>query len=257
MRFSKWHALGNAYLLVERDDAPGGRLTPEYVRRLCDVETGVGSDGVIEITSQDGAVADATIWNPDGSQAEFSGNGARIAAAWLSSRAESSDVALRFGPREVTAHVQGATVELAVGPVEVGPPETIDAEGEELELTPVSVGNPHAVVRRDAPGDDLARLGPLVENHPRFPERTNVQLVRPTGRGELEVAVWERGAGATPSSGSSAVAAAAAAVVNGWAQSPVTVVLPGGALTVALDDGLNATLTGPVEEICRGEVLAR
>ena len=257
MRFSKWHALGNAYLLVERADVPGGHLTPEYVRRLCDVETGIGSDGVIEITAQDGAVADAAIWNPDGSQAEFSGNGARIAAAWLAVRAERSDVVLRFGPREVTAHVQGATVELAAGPAEVSPPETLEVAGEELEVTPVSVGNPHAVIRREAPADDLTRLGPLVENHARFPERTNVQLVRVAGPGELEVAVWERGAGATPSSGSSAVAAAAAAVVNGWCESPVTVVLPGGALTVALDAGLNATLTGPVEEICRGEVLAR
>jgi diaminopimelate epimerase len=257
MRFSKWHALGNAYLLVERADVPGGHLTPDFVRRLCDVETGVGSDGVIEISAQDGAVADAAIWNPDGSQAEFSGNGARIAAAWLAERAERSDVVLRFGPREVTAHTYGATVEISVRAVEVWQPETIDVEGEELEVTPVSVGNPHAVIRRDAPKDDLARLGPLVETHARFPDRTNVQLVRVTGPGELEVAVWERGAGATASSGSSAVAAAAAAVANGWCESPVTVAMPGGALTVALDSDLNATLTGPVEEICRGEVLAR
>jgi diaminopimelate epimerase len=257
MRFSKWHALGNAYLLVERADVPNAHMTPEYARRLCDVETGIGSDGVIEIVAQDGAVADALIWNPDGSQAEFSGNGARIAAAWLGVRAERSDVSLRFGAREVTAHIHTSNVELSAGPVEVGPPETIDAGGEAIELTPVSVGNPHAVIRRDDPAGDLARLGPVVENHPRFPERTNVQLVRITGPGELEVAVWERGAGATASSGSSAVAAAAAAVANGWCASPVTVVLPGGALEVALDADLNATLTGPVEEICRGEVLAR
>jgi diaminopimelate epimerase len=257
MRFSKWHALGNAYLLVERADVPGGHMTPEYARRLCDVETGIGSDGIVEIVAADGAVADAAIWNPDGSRAEFSGNGARIAAAWLAARAERSDVALRFGAREVTAHVQAATVELTAGPVEVGPQEQLDVDGELLELTPVSVGNPHAVIRRSAPAEDLSRLGPLVETHARFPARTNVQLVRVAGPGELEVAVWERGAGATPSSGSSAVAAAAAAVVNGWCTSPVTVILPGGALTVALDADLKATLTGPVEEICRGEALAR
>jgi diaminopimelate epimerase len=257
MRFSKWHALGNAYLLVERADVPGGTMTPEYAARLCDVETGIGSDGIVEITALDGAAADAVIWNPDGSEAEFSGNGARIAAAWLAARAERPDVVLRFGEREVTAHIRAANVELAAGPVEVGPTETLDADGEELEVTPVGVGNPHAVIRRDAPARDLARLGPQVETHPRFPRRTNVQLVRVTGPNELEVAVWERGAGLTSSSGSSAVAAAAAAIANGWCESPVTVVMPGGALTVAVDADSNATLTGPVEEICRGEALAR
>lgn len=257
MRFSKWHALGNSYLLVERADVPGGRMTPEYAARLCDVETGIGSDGIVEITALDGAAADAVIWNPDGSEAEFSGNGARIAAAWLAARLERPEVVLRFGAREVTAHIRAASVELSAGPVEVGPPEELDVGGERIEFTPVSVGNPHAVIVRNAPRDDLERLGPLVESHARFPDRTNVQLARAAGPSELEVAVWERGAGATSSSGSSAVAAAAAAVANGWCESPVTVVMPGGALTVAIDAEGNATLTGPVEEICRGEALAR
>jgi len=109
-----------------------------------------------------------------------------------------------------------------------------------------------------AVGDlDVVRLGPLVECHTRFPGRTNVQLVRVTGRHELEIGIWERGVGATRSSGSSAVAAAAAAVANGWVESPVTVRVPGGgALTVTLAGG-GARLAGPVEEICRGELVFR
>ena len=147
----------------------------------------------------------------------------------------------------------GAEVELDVGAVEVGEAETISVGSEEVELTPVSVGNPHAVIRRDPERAELLRLGPLVETHDRFPERTNVQLVRVDTRSELTVGVWERGAGETLSSGTSAVAASAAAVANGWCESPVTVHLAGGDLRVELsEDG--ARLTGPAEEICTVEL---
>ena len=128
----------------------------------------------------------------------------------------------------------------------MGEPETIVVDGEALELTTVSVGNPHAVVRHDPA--DVRGLGPLLERHPRFPERTNVQLVRVDGAHELTVGVWERGAGETPASGTSAVAAAAAAVANGWCTSPVTVHMPGGDLFVELEDG-RARLTGPAVEL--------
>jgi diaminopimelate epimerase len=143
-------------------------------------------------------------------------------------------------------------VEIDLGPVEVGRPEVLDVDGG-LELTPASVGNPHAVVRLDAATrEDLLRLGPALETHPRFPERTNVQLLRVDGRHELTVLVWERGAGETAASGSSSAAAAAVAVARGWAESPVTLHLPGGDLHVRLDAG-RATLAGPVERISTGE----
>jgi diaminopimelate epimerase len=143
----------------------------------------------------------------------------------------------------------GHEVEMDVGEVEVGERETIDVGGEAVELTPVSVGNPHAVIRREPARDDLLRLGPLVENHERFPDRTNVQLMRVDGPNDIFVGVWERGAGETLSSGTSSVAAAAAAVANGWCESPVTVHLAGGDLLVELQDG-RARLTGPAQEIC-------
>jgi diaminopimelate epimerase len=252
MRFSKWHGLGNDYLLVERAelDVP---LTPERVQRLCDYHFGVGSDGILEVVSANGAEAEIVIWNPDGSTAELSGNGTRIAARWLARRSGEEAVRVRVGPREVAAQVRGSEVELDVGEVEVGEAETLEVAGEQVELTPVSVGNPHAVIRREPDREEVLRLGPLVENHVRFPERTNVQLVRVDGRHELTVGVWERGAGETLSSGTSSVAASAAAVARGWCDSPVTVHLVGGDLRVELS-GSRAKLTGPAEEICSVEL---
>jgi diaminopimelate epimerase len=224
------------------------------VRRICDYHFGVGSDGILEVVAADGDSADVVIWNPDGSIAELSGNGTRIAARWLARQSGADLVRITVGPREVTARMRdGAEVETDVGEVEVGAIERIDVAGEEVELTPVSVGNPHAVIRREPDRAELLRLGPLVETHERFPERTNVQLVRVDGAHEIAVGVWERGAGETLSSGTSSVAAAAAAVANGWCESPVTVHLAGGDLLVELREG-EARLTGPAEEICRVEL---
>jgi diaminopimelate epimerase len=228
MRSSKWHALGNVYLLVERADC----LTADDARALAQ-----DTDGVLEVDGNR-----VKVWNPDGSIAEMSGNGARIAAAWLARKTGSRDVTLRVGERDVTATVDGDNVTLNAGRVEVGEPEAIDG----IQFIPVSVGNPHAVVRHD-PGD-IRRLGPHIEKHPRFPGRTNVQLVRVDGDHDLTVAVWERGAGETTASGSSAIAAAAAAIANGWCTSPVTVHMAGGDLYVELD-GDEARLTGPAVEL--------
>lgn len=254
MRFSKWHGLGNDYLLVERAELVRP-LDPALVRRLCDYHLGIGSDGVLEVVAAEDARAEVVIWNPDGSTAELSGNGTRITARWLARRSGASRVVISVGPREVVARMrEGLEVEMDMGPVDVAPTETLDVDGTRVEFTPVSVGNPHAVVRRKPERADLLRLGPLLESHPRFPERTNVQLVRVDSPSEATVGVWERGAGETLSSGTSAVAVAAAAVANGWCASPVTIHLAGGDLLVAIDDAFNARLTGPAQEICTGEV---
>jgi diaminopimelate epimerase len=150
---------------------------------------------------------------------------------------------------------ENGTIGMAVGDVEVGEIETVELDDERVELTAVSVGNPHAVVRADPDREELLRLGPQLEVSGRFPDRTNVQLVRVDGPNEVTVVVWERGAGETSASGSSAVAVACAAIVNGWCESPVTVRMPGGELRVELDDEARTTLVGPVEEICEGELL--
>lgn len=254
MRFAKWHGIGNDYLLLEREDV-GRALEADFVRRLCDCHFGVGSDGVLEILWADGARAGIVIWNPDGSTAELSGNGTRIAARWLARRAGAAEVTISVGEREVTARIgSGLEVEMDMGPVEVGPVETLDVDGASLEFTPVSVGNPHAVIAREPARTELLRLGPLVENHPRFPARTNVQLIRVDSRSDATAAVWERGAGETLSSGTSACAVAGAAVANGWCDAPVTVHLAGGDLLVELDGDMHARLTGSAQEICSGEL---
>src|SRR5215213_6084566 len=148
MKLSKWHGLGNDYLLVERDEL-AAPLTAEQVKRICDYHFGVGSDGILEVISADGERAEVVIWNPDGSTAELSGNGTRIAARWLARRSGAREVWITVGPREVAARMrEGTEVETDMGVVEVGETETISLRGgERLELTPASVGNPHAVIR--------------------------------------------------------------------------------------------------------------
>jgi diaminopimelate epimerase len=254
MRFSKWHALGNTYLLLERAELDT-LLEPEHVQRLCDPHRGVGADGVLEVVEVRGPEAELVVWNPDGSTAELSGNGARIAAMWLARRSGVAFPRLRIGDRAVPARVDGDEVEVDLGLVEVGRPEALEVDGERVEITPVSVGNPHAVIRREHPSrDELLRIGPRVEMHERFPSRTNVQLVRAVSQNDLAVLVWERGVGETLASGSSAAAAAAAAVTHGWCETPVRVHLPGGTLTVDIREG-RAILSGPAVEIFRGETV--
>jgi len=251
MRFEKWHALGNAYLLVEQPAA--GTLAPTRVRRLCDVDTGIGSDGLLEVTGRDAGRAVVRIWNPDGSTAELSGNGTRIAAAWLLRESGLPEVEIETESKLVRA-VPGAPdmVRQELGVVSVGDDEVLDVAGERLGIVTADVGNPHAVVLRDALSrDDLLRLGPAIETHPRFPRRTNVQLAIPEPPDKVSVLVWERGAGETAASGSSAVAVAAVAVARGWCSSPVRVAMPGGELVVTITDG-QASLEGPAEQICVG-----
>ena len=214
----------------------------------------VGADGILEIVDVAGAEAVVLVWNPDGSRSELSGNGARIAAMWLARRSGVAFPRVRIGERTIAARVAGDEVEVDLGPVEVGAPEVLVVDGERLEFTPVSIGNPHAVFRREPTRDELLRLGPFVERHERFPERTNVQLARADGANDVTVMVWERGVGETRSSGSSAAAVAGAAVAHGWCETPVRVHLPGGSLEVDIRER-RAVLRGPAVEIFRGETV--
>jgi diaminopimelate epimerase len=225
MRSSRWNAQGNVYLVTDE-----GPLTDERARAAMG-----DADGILDVLATGDDWLEIAIWNPDGSPAEMSGNGTRIAARWLAERTGAGTVRVRVGEREVQARMLGgAMVEQDLGPFKVGRPELVEG----IRLTTVDVGNPHAVVEGDPA--DLPRIGPLLETHSRFPQRTNVQVARRAGD-ELEARVWERGAGETASSGSSAVAVAAAFGVQA-----VTVRFPGGPLAVRLADG-RAFLTGPAE----------
>jgi diaminopimelate epimerase len=220
----RWQAHGNVYLVTEAE------LSGEQVR----VQVG-GTDGIVQVTARGDDWADVVIWNPDGSTAELSGNATRIVAAWLG--AERTHV--RVGDRDVFARRRGdGLIEQDLGAVRVVGRERVAG----FEVAVVDVGNPHAVVVGDP--DDLPRVGPLLETHPRFPQRTNVQVVRVEGPGRVTARVWERGVGETRASGTSAVAVAAATHGTGR----VVVSFPGGDLEVRLDGG-RAWLTGPAERV--------
>jgi diaminopimelate epimerase len=189
------------------------------------------------VLSIDGDEITIGILNPDGSHAEMSGNGTRIAAAWLMAQTGADIALVRVAQREVEVRRAGdGQYESAMGAVVVGTTEIVAG----VELTPISVGNPHAVVVGDP--ERIGELGPLLETDPRFPERTNVQVVRIDGPGEVTARVWERGVGETSASGTSAVAVAAATHGSG----DVLVHFPGGDLQVRLEGG-RAWLTGPAE----------
>jgi len=223
MTSSTWQAHGNVYLVAESD---------EYTMEP-------GLDGVLQVLERDGDDVTVAIVNPDGSLAEMSGNGTRIAAAWLMDRTGSDVAHVHVGPRTVEVRRVGEREYASdMGDVRIGEPEVVEGHA----LVTVDVGNPHAVVF-----DDPARLleiGPLLETHPRFPNRTNVQVARKDGAGEVTARVWERGVGETTASGTSAVAVAAATHREG----EVTVHFPGGDLRVRLEGG-RAWLTGPAESL--------
>ena len=222
-------------MLVE----PDSRLDADGARAL------VGAaDGVLEVVARGRDWAEIVVWNPDGSLAEMSGNGTRIAARWLSDEAGLDSVRIRVGSREVAARRRAdGLIEQEMGDVDVAPREGIAG----LEVIRVSVGNPHAVVIGDP--EELPRIGPLLETHPRFRERTNVQVVRVNRPGDVTARVWERGVGETTASGTSAVAVAAATHPQGG---EIVVHFPGGDLLVSLEEG-RARLTGPAERFLSGE----
>jgi diaminopimelate epimerase len=231
MRSSTWRALGNSYVVVEPD---GESLDADLAATLA-----AGTDGVLEVLAAMPGRVEIVIWNPDGSRAELSGNGTRIAAAWLAAGSRDSEIDVVVGDRVVRARfLDDGLIEQDLGEVTVGAPETID----DISFVPVSVGNPHAVVLADPAR--ITDLGPRLETHERFPNRTNVQVARIEAPGEVTARVWERGVGETLSSGTSAVAVAAATHDTG----DVLVHFPGGDLRVRLENG-RALLYGSAERV--------
>ena len=246
LRLWRAHGLGNDYLVLEE----GPDLDPALVREVCDRHRGVGGDGILE--PMDGAGADhgVRIWNPDGSIAEKSGNGLRIFARWLADHGAGAAFSVWTG-HDVVRCVVGDEIAVEMGRAVVGEPEAIEVDGERLVIVPVDVGNPHAVVWRDEAALDALpwrAWGRGLEIHPRFPNRTNVQIARVIDRGTAEARIWERGAGETLASGSSSCAVAASGVATGRLDRDVAVRMPGGTLRVRVgDDGV--VLEGPVEGV--------
>ena len=276
--FFKGHGLGNDYLVLDPDELDF-RLTPARVRRLCDRHTGVGGDGVLELAPSRRADFGLRIWNPDGSEAEKSGNGLRIFARWLHATRRVRRTSFRVETKggvvgitlELDEHGDASAASVAIGrasfrpedlPCSLDVPELVDQPirvgSRSLLFTGVSLGNPHCVVFRSKDRDvthrELVELGSQLETHHIFPRFTNVQLVVPRTSHRLAAWIWERGAGVTESSGSSACAVACAAVKKGIAKSPVRIDMPGGALHVEVGKDYEVTLAGPVEEVARGQL---
>jgi diaminopimelate epimerase len=271
------HGLGNDYLVVDQETF-GLPLTEARIRGICDRHTGVGSDGILErVAAPAGFDAAVRIYNPDGSEAEKSGNGVRIFAKFC------LDHGYVAADRPVRIHTLGGPVEarlvarpadrtvlrVSMGRVSfrcadlpmTGADEWIEKPLEvgdrQFRATCLSVGNPHAVLL-DAPFDEetARKYGPLVENHRQFPRRTNVQLVRVKDRGTVEALIWERGAGWTLSSGSSSCAVAAACVRAGLTDRQVKVVMPGGTLEVIVGEDGSLEQIGYAQEIAQGKLSA-
>jgi diaminopimelate epimerase len=274
--FCKGHGLGNDYLVVDAA-ALTFSLTPGAIRSLCDRHRGVGSDGVLALVPSSHADAGLRIFNPDGSEAEKSGNGLRIFARWLAEEGRvPGDVFTVETPGGLVAcHLRRergriATITVDMGSATfrseripcAGPPrevvlEEITLDGRALRITAVSVGNPHCVVFVEDPARvDLARLGAALERHPLFPRRTNVQVARVEAPDRARIRIWERGAGETLASGSSACAVAAACARLGYTRGAVTVCMDGGALGVEVGDDWRIRMSGPAELVYRGTLAA-
>ena len=261
MELERWQALGNEYLIVERERLRF-ELNAEKVKLLCDEREGLGADGVLELSHDDDdeVSADLTIWNADGSQAELSGNGSRQAFLYLRSSGwtDSNSLAIKTPAGIITAELTGPdSATVAIGSATTassqypgGPADgrgEFEFDGVTVQYQFVSVGNPQCAFELQSPellgGLDLAGLGPQVENDPRFPNRTNVSWWAPVGEGRIRARIFERGVGETASSGTGASGAAVASVLAGGS-SPVTVLLDGGELVVEIDDAMSIELSG-------------
>ncbi len=269
MEFEKWHALGNDYLIVEQAALPFA-LTEARIRKLCAPHTGVFADGILVLDQPDapGFVARLQIFNPDGSEAELSGNGARQAVLYLRRHGwtGSDRFSIQTAAGEIRATVISATTcSLDLGRVRLrsedfpaGPPDgrgELTADGHRWSFQHVQVGNPQCAIRVHGEAAlsqlDLTAVGPSIEGHELFPNRTNVSWYTPVGPGQIRARIFERGVGETAASGTGATGAAVASVLDGG-DSPVTVVLDGGELEVQVGEDLHATLTGWAVPVFRG-----
>lgn len=256
--FAKTEAHGNDFLLVAGSDAPP-EMREALARSICDRLRGVGADGLILYRGVEGEFA-MTLFNSDGSPAEISGNGLRGLAAYLVYRG----LATR-DPLEVSTGAGRLSLSLLereghrfrfranMGRPRTLAKETLALEGESFEATTLSLGNPHCVLfPRSFDSAELRRVGPRLEHHSRFPERTNVELVEILSPSEIRMEIWERGVGETASSGTGSSASAVASIWNGLVRSPVRVHCAGGTMTVEWEEGGEVFLTGEAEIVAEG-----
>ena len=272
MKFVKYHGLGNDYIVLDPDDA-GSHLDESQIRLICHRNYGVGSDGILlgplETSESDFALR---IFNPDGSEAEKSGNGLRIFSRYLWDKglvqAEPFHILTIGGKVSSQVHEDGRNVTVDMGkvsfdssqiPVE-GPPrqvinEQIVVDGQEFSFCAATIGNPHCVILQDEiSAQEAKKWGPLIERDTRFPNRTNVQFMNVLDRANIQIEMWERGAGYTLASGSSSSAAAAVAHRLGLCDSRIAVHMPGGRIDISVSEEFSISMTGSVTKVCEGTI---
>ena len=271
--FTKYHALGNDYLVLDPADVPD-IFSPRQIEAVCHRNFGLGSDGILHGPfPSDHARFGLRIWNPDGSEAEKSGNGLRIFCRYLLDQGLVSDEPFTIetpgGLVTCEIHDGAEAIEVAMGKVSfhsadipvTGPArevldEPVEIEGEEFRIHAATIGNPHVVVPVADPTAELARrVGPVLENMTSlFPNRTNVQFLQVLDRNHIRIEIWERGAGYTLASGSSSSAAAAVARRMGACEEDILVHCPGGDIRIRVADDYAVTMTGPVTRVGRYEM---
>jgi diaminopimelate epimerase len=270
--FHKYQALGNDYLVIDPNHTKI-RLDPEVIKLLCDRHYGVGSDGILFGPFIEDSVMRLRILNPDGSEAEKSGNGIRIFSKYLFDagyvKTSTFEITTMGGAVSVELMNDTATlikVDMGTvtfqsdripmnGPIREVVNETMMIDGDSYAVTCLSIGNPHCVIPVDEPSKALAlKIGPLVENNAAFPNRINMQLLKVIDRNNIRIEIWERGAGYTMASGSSSCAAASAAYKMGLVDSAIKVHMPGGVIDIEIKDG-HVFMTGPVSGIFKGTFL--
>jgi len=273
MRFWKYHALGNDYLVMDAKDL-AAPLTTAQVKTICHRNFGVGSDGILLAVPSKKAPFGLRIYNPDGSEAEKSGNGLRIFSRWLwdGKLVGKDEFAIETpgGVVKSTVFDGGKMVRVEMGRVTfwsdeipvAGPRrevinEKISVGGRTFTFCAASIGNPHCVLPLPEVSEAMAKeFGPLIETHANFPKRTNVQFLKVLDRANIQIEIWERGAGYTLASGSSSSAAAAVAHKLGLCDGSITVHMPGGKLAIELGKNFDVLMTGPVTKVGEGTMAA-
>jgi diaminopimelate epimerase len=273
--FVKSHGLGNEYIVLNAETIDFD-LTVDQIKNLCNVHFGIGSDGILLKVPAQQAEFGLRIFNPDGSEAEKSGNGLRIFSKYLYDYgfSKNKDFSIQTQGGLVYAHVveeqnsKASKIKVDMGraifnPSDIPVDSDLDlffdqpllADGKQFIVNCVSVGNPHCIILKDDLDiEEIQKYGPFIENHHLFPNRINVQFVKPVSYNEVEILIWERGAGYTLASGSSSSAVAAVIRKKGLAGNSIKVKMPGGELLIEIDDNWEIKMTGEVKEIANGNI---
>jgi diaminopimelate epimerase len=271
--FVKMHGLGNEYIVLDSGNIDF-KLTGNAIRRLCNIHFGIGTDGIVLKVPSKKADFGFRVYNPDGSEAEKSGNGLRIFCKYLfdygfaKKRQFSVETLTDIVYADITEVQEGKAAQIKVDmgkaifvsrniPVDSDQPEfigqIIKAGDREFEVNCVSVGNPHCVVvKEELNEEEIRKYGPLLENHPLFPNRINVQFAKVLSEHDAQILIWERGAGFTLASGSSSCAASCVLVKRGLIKGDLTMHMIGGDLKIQIDNEWNIRMTGEVREIANG-----